>query len=51
MLALAIQIAESVDLQPVSQNAKQEIPGQVRGRLPPRNALPTVAKLSDVEIA
>ena len=35
----------------VSQDAKQEVAGQVRMRSPPEYVMPTASKLSDVEIA
>ena len=34
-----------------SQNAKQEMSGQVRGRSPPKHVLPTDLETTDVEIA
>ena len=50
-LALAVQVAQMVGLKPVSQNAKQQVAGQVRGRPPPEYGMPTASKLPDVEIA
>ncbi len=49
-LTLAIQVTEMVSLEAVSQNAKQEMSGQVRGRSPPQYGMPTGTKLTDVEI-
>ena len=49
-LALAIQVTQLIGLKPVSQNAKQEMAGQVRGRSPPEYGVPTGPKLTDVEI-
>jgi hypothetical protein len=37
--------------QPVGQDAKQQMAGQVRRRLPPKHGVPTGAKLADAEIA
>jgi hypothetical protein len=50
-LALGIQISQVIDLQPVGQNAKHQMAGQVRGRLPPEYGMPAGAKRTDVEIA
>ena len=50
-LALGIQVAQLIGLKPISQNAKQQMAGQVRGWLPPEHGMPTAAKLTDVEIA
>jgi hypothetical protein len=50
-LALGIQVTEPVRLQSVGQDAKKEMPGQVRARRSPYNALPTAAKFFDAEIA
>lgn len=49
-MALAIQVAQAIGLKPVSQNAKQDMAWQVRGRPPPEYILPTVSKFTDVEI-
>ena len=48
---LDVQVAQLIGLQPVGQDAKQQMAGQVRGRLPPEHGVPTAAKLTDVEIA
>jgi hypothetical protein len=40
-----------VDLELIRQNAKQQMAGQVRVRLPPEYVMPMVSKLTDVEIA
>jgi len=50
-LALAIQITQQVRLQPIRQNAKQEVAGQVRMRSRSEYVLPTASKPPDVEIA
>jgi hypothetical protein len=50
-LALAVEITQHVGLQAVSQNAKQEMAGQVGVWSPPEYILPTASKLPDVEIA
>jgi hypothetical protein len=39
-----------ISLQPVSQNPEQQMAGQVRGCAPPEYSMPTVPKLTDVEI-
>jgi hypothetical protein len=39
-----------IGLQPVSENAKQEMAGQVRGRSPPEYGVPMSPKLADAEI-
>jgi hypothetical protein len=38
-------------LKAVSQNAEQEVAGQVRVRSPPEHVMPTASKLPDGEIA
>jgi hypothetical protein len=48
---LGVQVTQLIGLQPVGQDAKQQMAGQVMGRLPPRQGLPTAAKLTDAEIA
>ena len=48
---LAVQITQHVGLEPVSQDAKQKVAGQVRVRSPPECSMPTALKLPDVEIA
>jgi hypothetical protein len=50
-LVLAVQITQHVGLEPVSQDAKQKVAGQVRVRSPPECSVPTALKLPDVEIA
>ena len=50
-LTLTIQVTQMIGLQPVGQNAIQKMTGQVRGRPPPKDAVPTSPKLADVEIA
>jgi hypothetical protein len=37
-------------LEPVSQNAQQEVAGQVRGRSSPENGVPASLKVSGVKI-
>jgi hypothetical protein len=49
-LALGIQVTQLIGLKPVSQNAEQEVAGQVRGRRSPERILPPDPKLIDVEI-
>jgi hypothetical protein len=50
-LAPPIQITQPIGLQPVGQNAQQEMAGQVRGRPPPEHIVPTDLKFTDTEIA
>ena len=50
-LVLAVQITQHIGLQPVSQDAEQQVAGQVRVRPPPELSVPTALKLPDVEIA
>ena len=50
-LALAVQITQHVGLQPIRQDAKQKMTGQVRMGSPPEYVMPTASKLPDVEIA
>jgi hypothetical protein len=50
-LALAVQTTQHVGLQPIRQNAKQKMAGQVSVWLPPEYVLPAASKLPDVEIA
>jgi len=49
-LTLAIQVTKLSGLKAVSQNAKQEMSGQVRGHSMPQYGVPTGPKLTDVEI-
>src|SRR5437660_9564172 len=48
---LGVQVTQLLGLQPVGQDTKQKMAGQVRGRLPPEHGVPTAAKLTDAEIA
>ena len=48
---LGVQVTQLIGLQPVGQDSKQQMAGQVRGRLPPKHGVPTAAKLTDAEIA
>jgi hypothetical protein len=48
---LGVQVTQLIGLQPVGQDAKQQMAGQVRGRPPPEHGVPTAAKLTDAEIA
>jgi hypothetical protein len=48
---VGIEVAQLLGLELISQNAEQQMPGQVRGRLPPENSLPSLAKLGDAKIA
>jgi hypothetical protein len=49
-LALRIQVTQLIGLKPVSQNAEQEVAGQVRGRRSPERVLPPDPKFTNVEI-
>jgi hypothetical protein len=49
-LALTVQVAQLYGLEPVRQNAKQDMAGQVKGGSPPEYGVPTGAKLADAEI-
>ena len=48
---LGVQVTQLIGLQSIGQDAKQQMAGQVRGRLPPKRGVPTAAKLTDAEIA
>jgi hypothetical protein len=49
-LTLTIQVTQVICLKPVSERTKQEMPGQVRGRSPPKYGVPAASKRPDVEI-
>ena len=49
-LTLTIQVTQLISLKPIRQNTEQQMTGQVRRRSPPEYGLPTVSKLTDVEI-
>jgi len=48
---LGVQVTQLIGLQPVGQDAKHQMAGQVMGRLPPEHGVPTAAKRTDAEIA
>jgi hypothetical protein len=50
-LTFGIKVTQPIGLQPIGQNAKQEMAGQVRGRSPPKHVLPPDLEITDVEIA
>jgi hypothetical protein len=50
-LALAIEVAQEISLQPVSQHSEQQMPGQVRGRPSSKYGVPTAPKAIDIEVA
>jgi hypothetical protein len=50
-LAPGVQIAETIGLNPVSQNPKYEVAGQVRERSPAELVVPTNLKATNIEIA
>ena len=49
--ALDIEIAETVGLEPIGQNTKQEMARKVRGRPPPKHVARTGLKKCNVQIA
>ena len=49
--AVGIQFAEPIGLQPIGQNPKQQVAGQVRGCAPPEHCVPSGAEFPDVETA
>ncbi|HMI95049.1 MAG TPA: hypothetical protein VK479_00965, partial [Micropepsaceae bacterium] len=49
--AVGIQFAEPIGLQPISQNPKQQVAGQVRGRSPPKDRVPSGSEFSNIETA
>ena len=49
--AVGIQFAEPIGLQPISQNTKQQVAGQVRGCAPPEHRVPSGAEFPDIETA
>jgi hypothetical protein len=49
--ALDIEIAETVGLEPIGQNTKQEMARQARGRSPSKHGARTGLKRSNIEIA
>jgi hypothetical protein len=40
-----------IGLEPIRQNAKQQVAGQVRGRSPPEDRVPSGSELSNIETA
>ena len=46
-LTFCIKVTQPIGLQPISQNAKQKMAGQVRGA-PPKHVLPTDLETTDV---
>jgi len=51
MLAFTVQVTQAIGLEPVSQYAKQQVAGQVRGCRSPKHSMPAAAKFADAEIA
>ena len=49
-LALTIQVTQVVCLKSVSEDTKQKVTGQVRGRSPPKYGMPAASKRPDVEV-
>jgi hypothetical protein len=47
---LGVQVTQLIGLQPVGQDTKQQMAGQVRGRSPSEYGVPTGPKRIDVEI-
>jgi hypothetical protein len=50
-LALGVEITQVIGLEPVSQNAKQQMMGQVSGRSPPEHRVPAGSERTDIEFA
>jgi len=50
-LALGVQIAQPISLKPISQDAKQKMAWQVRGRPSTKHRVPAGLKITHVEIA
>jgi hypothetical protein len=50
-LAVALQFAEPVGLQPIGQDTEQQVAGQVRGRAPSEHGMPSGPQLPDIETA
>jgi hypothetical protein len=48
---VGIQFPEPIGLQPISQNMKQQVAGQVRGCSPPERRVPSRSQHLDVETA
>src|SRR5262249_9234172 len=48
---VGLQFPEPIGLQPISQNMKQQVAGQVRGRSPPERRVPFGSQFLDIEIA
>ena len=49
-LTLTVQVTETIGLESVSHDPKQQVAGHVSGRPSSQHRVPTVAKLADVEI-
>ena len=47
----AIKVAQPIGLKPVGQNPEQQMAGEVRGRSPPKDRVPSGSKFADIEIA
>jgi hypothetical protein len=50
-LALGVEITEVIGLEPVSQNAKQQVTGQVCGCSSTEHRVPTGPECTDIEVA
>jgi hypothetical protein len=50
-LALGVEITQVIDLEAVSQNAKQQVTGQMSGRSPPEHRVPPGPERTDIEFA
>src|SRR5262245_26839318 len=48
---VGIQFPEPISLQPISQNMKQQMAGQVRGRSPPERRVPSGSQFPFTETA
>ena len=49
--AVGIQIAEPISLQPIDQNTKQQVAGQVRGCAPSEHRVPSGTEFLDIKTA
>jgi hypothetical protein len=48
---VGIEISQTIGLQPIGQNTKQQMAGNVRRRWPPEGHMPSGSEVADIEIA
>ena len=48
---IGVEVAQMISLKPIRQNAKQQMAGEVRGRVPPKDSVPSGLKSPDIETA